>query len=177
MELSIQDIGSIGEFVAAVATVVTLVYLARQLNANTRATQATNWHEITRDYTSFNAHQLDPEVATAWRRGLQEYPNMEVDANSRFSLLMSNQALQFQAIYAQYANGQIQDETYLAYLRYFSMLVAQQGGNAWWETTARPIFVPSMVAAVDDIVASGEYPALTMDYTNFGHVDAKDNTD
>ena len=38
--MTIQDLGNIGEVVAAVATVVTLVYLAIQIRANTNAVQA-----------------------------------------------------------------------------------------------------------------------------------------
>ena len=38
--MTIQDLGSIGEFVGAVATVGTLLYLAAQIRANTRAVQA-----------------------------------------------------------------------------------------------------------------------------------------
>ncbi len=37
MEVTIQDLGSIGELIAAVATVATLVYLAIQIRANTTA--------------------------------------------------------------------------------------------------------------------------------------------
>ena len=36
-DVTIQDLGSIGEFVAAIATVATLVYLAIQIRSNTAA--------------------------------------------------------------------------------------------------------------------------------------------
>lgn len=43
--MSIQDLGSIGEFVAAIATLGTLIYLALQIRANTIATKANaNWN-------------------------------------------------------------------------------------------------------------------------------------
>jgi hypothetical protein len=35
--MTLQDLGSIGEFVAAVATVATLAYLALQIRYNTKA--------------------------------------------------------------------------------------------------------------------------------------------
>jgi hypothetical protein len=37
--LTIQDLGSIGELIAAIATVATLAYLALQIRQNTRAIQ------------------------------------------------------------------------------------------------------------------------------------------
>ena len=36
--MTLQDLGSIGELVGALATIATLVYLAIQIRANTRAT-------------------------------------------------------------------------------------------------------------------------------------------
>ena len=38
--MPIQELGSIGELIAAVATIFTLVYLAFQINQNTRAVKA-----------------------------------------------------------------------------------------------------------------------------------------
>ena len=38
--MSIQELGSIGEFIAAIATILTLVYLAFQIKLNTRAVKA-----------------------------------------------------------------------------------------------------------------------------------------
>ena len=38
--MTIQDWGSIGELIAAVATVLTLIYLALQIRANTAAVKA-----------------------------------------------------------------------------------------------------------------------------------------
>lgn len=158
--MTIQDLGSIGELIAALATVVTLVYLAMQLRANTKATQASNWHEITRDYVRANEVLLDPQLGQIWRQGLKQFPNLEAGKNEIFASLMANQALQFQAIFAQHQSRLLGDDTYLAYLKYFCSLVAQQGGQHWWETSARPVFVGSMVRAVDAQIATGDYPGL-----------------
>ena len=41
-------------------------------------------------------------------------------------------------------------------LGWFSSIVATPGGSHWWEKTARPIFTPGMIVAVDERLASGE---------------------
>ena len=43
--MTLQDLGSIGEFLAAIATLATLVYLAAQIRQNTRAIKATSFME------------------------------------------------------------------------------------------------------------------------------------
>ncbi|MEP1473046.1 MAG: hypothetical protein ABJK20_13600 [Halieaceae bacterium] len=165
MELSIQDVGSMGEFVAAIATILTLIYLARQLQSNTKATQGSNRREITRDFVRFGENQLDPVVARAWHQGLQSYPHMANEANNSFAVQMTNQALMFQSIFAQYENGQLEEATYITYLLFFTSIIASPGGGAWWEDSGRPIFVPKMVIAVDKQLAKGEHPELMAMYS------------
>ena len=165
--MSLQDLGSLGEFFAAFATIITLIYLARQLHMNTKATQATNRHEITRDYARFSEQLYDAKLSKAWQVGLQSYPDMEIDDANRFAHLFSYQALMFQGVFAQYDNGQIDEGTYLAYLNFFSTLAVSPGGSIWWEQSARPIFVPKMVAAVDEHVAKGEYPELMQGFRTY----------
>ena len=59
--MSLQDVGSIGELVAAIATVITLVYLSIQVRHNSRAldrsndfAQAGSIHDITLLYNELN---------------------------------------------------------------------------------------------------------------------------
>lgn len=40
--MSIQDLGSLGELVAAIATIATLIYLATQIRQNTRMLESTH---------------------------------------------------------------------------------------------------------------------------------------
>lgn len=154
--MNIQDLGSAGELIAAVATLVTLIYLARQVSANTKASQAASRLEVTRDYRSAASALFDPDVNFAWAVGLKHYPAMSFEQNSHFANYFSNQALLFQGVFALYDTGQLEEETYADYRNYFCALVATPGGAFWWETTGRPIFVKKMVAVVDQRVAEGE---------------------
>ena len=45
--MTIQQLGSIGEFVAAIATLATLIYLALQIRRNTAVARATGTSEHT----------------------------------------------------------------------------------------------------------------------------------
>ena len=160
-----EALGSLGELAAAIATILTLIYLARQLQSNTRATQGTNRREIARDYIRFGETQLDPVIARFWHQGLQNYPNMAHEANNSFAIQMTNQALMFQSVFAQYENGQLEEATYVPYLLFFTALASSPGGNCWWENTGRPIFVPKMVSAVDEQMAKSEHPEIVSMYS------------
>ena len=165
MIMNWEALGSLGEIVAAIATIMTLIYLARQLRSNTKATQGTNRREITRDFVRFGENQLDPVTARSWHQGLQNYPQMSCEANNSFAVQMSNQALMFQSVFAQYENGQLEEATYIPYLLFFTTLAASPGGNVWWQNSGRPIFIPKMVSAVDEQMAKGEHPAQMAMYS------------
>ena len=53
--MTLQDLGSLGEFVAAIATVVTLVYLAIQIRASNRLARAEASRAPNSDLNSINA--------------------------------------------------------------------------------------------------------------------------
>ena len=78
--MSIQDLGSIGEFVAALATLATLVYLAIQIRQNTKqveeGTRAAKASAVSTGLQLVNANRLaiyrDENVASIWSRGLED---------------------------------------------------------------------------------------------------------
>ena len=48
--MTIQELGSLGEFIAAIATLATLVYLAVQIRQNTKSVRASTYHEAISDF-------------------------------------------------------------------------------------------------------------------------------
>jgi len=44
--MSLEDLGNIGEFVAAVSVVVSLIYLAVQIRQNTRSVRASTYQVV-----------------------------------------------------------------------------------------------------------------------------------
>ena len=67
--MSIQELGSIGEFIAAIATVVTLLYLAIQIRQNTRAVRGSTIHAMT-DSMQAELH-WSHEIAAIWTKSFE----------------------------------------------------------------------------------------------------------
>ena len=57
--MNIQDWGALGELVAAIATVLTLVYLAMQIRANTTATTAQVMQALTDSQMALRALHIE----------------------------------------------------------------------------------------------------------------------
>ena len=69
--MTVQDLGSLGEFVAAIATVATLIYLASQIRASNRLARAEASRTPNSDLNSLNAaFGTDPIFRAAIRSSL-----------------------------------------------------------------------------------------------------------
>lgn len=70
--MNIQDLGSIGELVAALATIATLIYLTIQIQQNTRAMRATSARETL--FKLADWHQMNvsnPDMMRCFNKSLQ----------------------------------------------------------------------------------------------------------
>ncbi len=154
----LEALGNLGDFIGGLAVVVTLAYLAVQIRQNTKALRTASRQEIVSGYRDANRLWLEPGAARAYALGLQHYPEMAFDELNLFVTMFNDQALFFQGAFALSESGQLEAETYRAYLAWFAANVNTPGGQAWWEEVARPIYTPRMVRAVDERIAEGGLP-------------------
>ncbi len=82
--MSIQDLGSLGELVAAIATVATLIYLAVQIRASNRLARAGASRTPNSDLNSLNASfGTNPTFRAAMRQVLEGASRTELDEDAR----------------------------------------------------------------------------------------------
>ena len=87
--MSLQDLGSIGEFLGALAVLVSLAYLALQIRHNTQALRASIQQENRKSIGEFYTLLTNPETARIWRTGLAEPANLEDNDTVSFYALLS----------------------------------------------------------------------------------------
>jgi len=82
--MTVQDLGSLGEFVAAIATVATLIYLAIQIRASNRLARAEASRTPNSDLNSLNAaFGTDPIFRAAIREVLTGASRDELEQSDR----------------------------------------------------------------------------------------------
>ena len=153
--MSIEALGNIGDFLGGVAVLITLIYLAIQIRGNTKATQSDNRARVAMDYMEVLEPENDPELSRIFVNGLRNYPDLPAEDLARFGWYINRHSLFFQAVYARFEKGQLEKETYNAYLNWYCCLVATPGGSKWFNDTARPTYVPAVVKAVDGRIEEG----------------------
>ena len=144
-KVTIQDLGSLGELIAAIATVATLVYLALQIRQNTRALGHAEHREILEDGNAWRAYLIeDPAIAALYRKGLVDPDALDPIERLRFRMLLD--ALFINWLYgfqAHRATGYIPEPQ-------ISGTLARPGGQQYW-ADQKSNFDPEFVRYVDGL--------------------------
>ncbi len=132
--MTIQDLGSLGELVAAIATVVTLAYLALQIRANTKAIQSESRGRISSQFQGFAAMLGgSKEVASIFTRGLADFDSLDSEEQIQFAFLFSMLVNQTHDSHYQYRLGVTDRESMEANTKSTLRMLQTPGGRAYWQ--------------------------------------------
>ena len=83
--MNIQDLGAIGELLAAVATLITLVYLALQIRQNSKNLQESTSASMNQGWSSINTRiSSDPIFASIFIRGRANLDHLDAVETEQF---------------------------------------------------------------------------------------------
>jgi hypothetical protein len=164
--VTLQDLGSIGEFVAAMATLATLGYLALQIRSNTRESQAASRNSVSQSFINLLAHvSLDAETSKIVRRGLFDPQSLDADDTFRFDLFIGALLTNIEDAFSQRRRNILTDEDWEKWMVLLKQYMAQPGVQASWSRTAES-FNPAFRQYVEDLepneiysYAFGDQPA------------------
>jgi hypothetical protein len=131
--LSVQDLGSIGELVAAIATVITLIYLAVQIRANTAALKVESRRFESESSDPFIMSIVDsPEVAKMFISGLRDANALTPEDYLRFALLLGKHVGAGAMHYDEFQMGHSTPQSVERRTRTLSLFLATAGGRKFW---------------------------------------------
>ncbi len=155
--MTIQDLGSVGEFVAAIATLATLVYLALQIRANTRMMRVQTRHVSHQlNVHIFTSIAQSPQLAGVFRRGLAGFQSLEPDEQIQFMFVIGQYFINLENSYNDAKLGIKSDADLEREWRGASPTVNSPGGRAVWEAIATGysedfrVFVQSKLSVRED---------------------------
>ena len=83
--MNIQDLGAIGELLAAIATLFTLIYLAQQIRQNSKNLQESTSASLNQGWTSINTRiSGDPDFASIFLRGRESLAELDPVETEQF---------------------------------------------------------------------------------------------
>jgi hypothetical protein len=163
--VSIQDVGSIGELIAAIATVLTLVYLAIQVRHNSHAldrsnefAQANSIHHLTILFNELNWRLAsDAELADIYTRALSGEELSPTD-DTRFTAFVNTYIATIENLLGQQSlELGYSDLDSASALDLFAPIVRQlldtEAGARWWKEVAPNLYVEEFRAQVDQALS------------------------
>ncbi len=106
--MSIEDLGNLGDLIAAIATVATLIYLAQQIRRNAKSVEGTSVQAILE--LEITTYALKAQHANVYRRGCENILDLDDDERVIFEQLVSSEMSLFSSAYIQVQNGLMDDD-------------------------------------------------------------------
>lgn len=163
--MSLQDLGSIGELVAAIATVATLVYLAIQvrhnsvaLNRSNELAQANSIHQITSMFNELNWRLAgDGELAEIHARALAGEP-LTAAEETRFTAFVNTYVATIENLAGQQTlalgYSELDSASALELLApVVRELLDTEAGSRWWRDIAPSLYVEGFRTQLDAAMA------------------------
>jgi len=150
MELS--QLGSIGEFVGAIAVVLSLFYVGFQIRQNTKAARAAAVMEQRKIISTFSEMVMQPGAVEVFLSGREQYPELPAVDAVKFELMMTNFFNAWEVAYMYEQNGVISRADSVDWSNLAANL-KKPGVQRWWDKNASGVFSRSF----NDFVNSGAY--------------------
>ena len=128
-------IGALGEILGALAVLITLVYLGRQIKQNTQEVRSSNYHGITDSFNALNVVvATNSEVARIFEAGNLSYSNMPADDQTQYAYLLHAGLRVWDVLYYQSHNGTGDKTLWDAEKQSLENFLRPQGARDWWRS-------------------------------------------
>jgi hypothetical protein len=126
-----EAISAIGQLVGALAVVISLIYLAREIRSNARASRVASMDTVNRWLGQLVVH---PNVSELYYRGIQNFQTLGGADLVRFSSLMDQLFDIYEEIYYQRLEGHLEPRLWRHVEAAMRDLNAYPGVQAWWRS-------------------------------------------
>jgi hypothetical protein len=155
--VTLQDLGNIGEFVAAIATLATLGYLAVQIRHNTKTVRTSTYQAVLdSNMRSADPILFNPDVERVYRIGRRDPSQLTADERPLFRQFVARLLLNYEAIYLQHQHGIVDSDYWRGRRSALQRLASQPGVRAVLAQGAGEAYVTGFRELLDSFLAKTE---------------------
>ena len=137
--MSFQDLGSIGEFIAAIATLGTLIYLATQIRQNTESIRSTAEINVSQTMSEWASRAWsDSDVLRIYDQAAVDPASLNNDEARKFLWFICELFLIFEGHYHLYRKGDITPGSWRAKSDLLVGLLKNPLVRGWWDDRSAP---------------------------------------
>jgi len=143
--VTIEELGNLGEFIASIAVLVTLVYVSAQVRqANLHATMAARQRMVEHSQTELYKLIDDPRIHEAMTK-----ESLSETEQAMLSFFLTAAMRQREFEWLQYEDGILDEKLYRAYQVLLGVHLGTLRTRRWWKSVGRSAFDSTFVAEVD----------------------------
>ena len=132
--MTIADISNISQALAAIATVLGLVFVGYQIRQNTRATRAAAHHSVSDSLNEMNRMFAESaDLTKIWLTGMQDRKALSPEDRWRFDSVMRAYMHVCETMFVQSELGSGDDSIRLAEEEGIRTVMASPGSREWWD--------------------------------------------
>ena len=132
--MSLEDLGNIGEFVAAVGVIISLIYLALQIRQNTASVRTSTQHQLASVFAAANVIMgSSPDAGWVFLRGLQDPDELTEEEVFRFWCLFQATCRLYENVFYQRQAGALGDPAWFGWVQSMKATFSGPGARAWWQ--------------------------------------------
>ena len=147
-----QMLGNYGEFVGAIAVVVTLAYLSVQIRQNSRTVEESvralrlNAADSTvESFSRYRERLSRPEVAALFVKGIDDYFSLNEPERVQFGAVMDEYFFTYWSVFRRREEGTYEREDWNAHVNAIRQVLSRPGAADWW-SERKSVYPPSFVS-------------------------------
>ena len=149
--MNLQDIGSIGELIGALAVILSLIYLAIQIRQNTKAVRIQTYQAIMDSSNRLGDSLAEQNVDAIYRKGRKDPDGCSQEEMAQFKLIAGQVVNLYEGLYLHHQSGAIDDDFFENRWKTFHRIMHQPGFRRMWERAGN-YYALSFTRAVDELM-------------------------
>ncbi|HEX9813616.1 MAG TPA: hypothetical protein VGB31_01565 [Myxococcota bacterium] len=131
--MTIIELGSLGEFIGAIAVVVSLAYLALQVRHNTRAVRSSMHQEMVESTLRIAESVSDnPDVGRIVLKADDDYDNLTSEERIRFEAYAERVFGNFESVFYSYRNSMIEQDLWESWEASYLADISRSAMRRFW---------------------------------------------
>ncbi len=153
---SAQLLGNFGEFVGAIAVVLTLIYLTTQIRQNTTALRSAAAQDVQHNFAGwYSSVQAEPSLLSISAKGMTDLPSLSETEKQQFIAHFMVFCSHIQDAFYKWQEGSLSPELWRGW-EYVSMqLFLSPGGKDFWDERDF-MFADAFQTYVNDVIMKRE---------------------
>ena len=149
--MTLQDFGSIGSFVAAIATLATLIYLAIQIRQNSDAVKSAAAQSVLESLNeAIQSAASTPQLARVVALGQTDYERLSEDERQQFLIWLFGWFRIIEQAHHNYVLGHFEPRIWNGYARHIRSVMRAPAVRRWWKFR-KSVFSPEFQHFIDGL--------------------------